>query len=162
MPKIVCFEVIYMTMDTIYQKYENDVDRKLAITSVSTALDTLKTLGYRLGDFVWDEIINSSVKQVNNIYEVFYKCLIKLMVNKFSFEEISFILSITDKKLATLCEKIEDEQLLKLVDERINKYGGWENAKKSFIPAKDVYCKLGITQEMIDNAPDIDYEVSAL
>jgi predicted P-loop ATPase len=48
----------------------------------------------------------------------------------------------------------EDEKLLKLADERITAYGGWEEAEKHFISQEEFNSRLGITEEDIENAED--------
>ncbi|MDR0903842.1 MAG: hypothetical protein LBM59_04350 [Ruminococcus sp.] len=53
-------------------------------------------------------------------------------------------------------EKAEDEELLKLAEERINAYGGWEEAQKHFISHEEVMSRLGITEEDIENAEDVE------
>ncbi|MDR0987273.1 MAG: hypothetical protein LBL98_06255 [Ruminococcus sp.] len=53
-------------------------------------------------------------------------------------------------------ELTEDEELLKLANERIEAYGGFEEAKKHFIPHEEVMTRLGITEEDIENAEDVE------
>ncbi|MDR0943269.1 MAG: hypothetical protein LBM41_01940 [Ruminococcus sp.] len=51
-------------------------------------------------------------------------------------------------------EELEDAELLRLVTERINSYGGWEEAKKHFISAEEFWSSLGVTAEDIENAEE--------
>jgi hypothetical protein len=51
----------------------------------------------------------------------------------------------------------EDDELLKLADERINSYGGWEEAEKHFISQEEFCSRLGITEENIENAEEEEF-----
>jgi hypothetical protein len=52
------------------------------------------------------------------------------------------------EKITALAEEIENKELIALAEERINSYGGWEEANKKFISHDDFWRKLGITGDL--------------
>ncbi|MDR0918696.1 MAG: hypothetical protein LBM93_05530 [Oscillospiraceae bacterium] len=74
-------------------------------------------------------------------------------------EQISKLLLISDKKLEDIIEKIEDDELLKLAETRINAYGGWDEANKHFISHKDFWDKLGVDEnEDLSDVEEFEFE----
>jgi hypothetical protein len=61
-----------------------------------------------------------------------------------------------------IAEEIEDEMLMAEVEKRVANYGGWDKILEHTVSMSDVMDEFNITYEMINNAPDIDYEVSAI
>ncbi|MDR0943988.1 MAG: hypothetical protein LBM41_05595 [Ruminococcus sp.] len=51
-------------------------------------------------------------------------------------------------------EEREDEELIKLVEAQLAKYGSWEELEKHCISEEDLMLELGITEEDIENAEE--------
>ncbi|MDR0943268.1 MAG: hypothetical protein LBM41_01935 [Ruminococcus sp.] len=59
-----------------------------------------------------------------------------------------------DEKLTD--EERENLELSKLIEDRVAKYGSFEEMFKHCISHEDLMLELGITQEDIDNAEDVE------
>jgi hypothetical protein len=66
----------------------------------------------------------------------------------------SAYLDYLEEKKGNNLEQIENLKLLKLVNKRIEAYGGWEKAQKHFLSQEEFMSKLGITKEDVENAED--------
>jgi hypothetical protein len=53
-----------------------------------------------------------------------------------------------------LIEEREDEELARLAGERIDSYGGWEEAEQHCISSEEFWSSLGVTAEDIENAEE--------
>ncbi|MDR0991513.1 MAG: hypothetical protein LBL87_01265 [Ruminococcus sp.] len=61
-----------------------------------------------------------------------------------------------NEKFEEFANQIENEALTKLADNRINSYGGWEEAEKHFLSEDEFMAKIGVTEADIENAEDIE------
>jgi chemotaxis protein CheY-P-specific phosphatase CheC len=98
----------------------------------------------------------SFISVVGNIMTASYVNAIASLTN------LTIDISVPEMTIAELAENIENKELNRLVNIRVLDSSGWDNMYKNAISAEDVYAELGITQEDIDNADDVEFEVTPL
>jgi len=123
------------------------------ITSAKATVRTMQFMGLSM-DKTWDAIIQIGVDNLSGIYNSLYILLIQLLSRKFTREQIGELLALSEGRYNAMVEQIEDEELVKSAEERIAKYGGWDEALKHTITEKELMDELGITEEMLASAPE--------
>jgi hypothetical protein len=104
-----------------------------------------------------DEVVRSFDGFLTQAMESFFKSYMRALIKKKkSKEEICTFLGLSDKLFDELYEEIEDEDLLKIAEKRIEEAGGLEKMREDSFTAEEVMAHWGITQEDLDNCEDWD------
>jgi hypothetical protein len=104
-----------------------------------------------------DEVVRSFEDILTQATEAFFKNYMRALIKKGKTkEEICAFLGLTDMLFDELYEDIENEDLLKIAEKRIEEAGGLENMRKNSISGEELMKQWGITQEDLDNCEDWD------
>jgi hypothetical protein len=104
-----------------------------------------------------DEVVRSFDGFLTQAMESFFKSYMRALIKKKKTkEEICTFLGLSEKLFDVLYEEIEDEDLLKIAEKRIEEAGGLEKMREDSISFDEMLNRLGITQEELDNCEDFE------
>lgn len=123
-------------------------------TEITVLISKLKPL-QEFAEASKDEVVRSFDGILTEATEAFFKNYMRYLIKKRKTkEEICAFLGLTDKIFDELYEEIENEDLLKIAEKRIEEAGGLENMRKNSISGEELMKHWGITQEDLDNCED--------
>jgi uncharacterized membrane protein len=125
--------------------------RNFELENLIAVFNTLSTIAANSTDAV----ISTADKTLTDLLDSFERYFIVNAASMgYSSEQIKDLMNLPEEKFEEIIDQIEDEELSKLVEERVAKYGSWEELEKHCISHEELMLELGITDEDIENAED--------
>ncbi|MDR0991691.1 MAG: hypothetical protein LBL87_02180 [Ruminococcus sp.] len=104
-----------------------------------------------------DEMVRSLDSVLTDALETLYKNSVRTLIKQHKTkDEICAFLGLASNLFDELYEEIEDDDLIKLVEERVEEAGGWDEMRKDSISWDEMLAELDLTQDDIDNGEDFD------
>jgi hypothetical protein len=125
--------------------------KNLELENLISVFNTLTTIAVNSTD----SVISTADKTLSDLLDGLGKYfIINAASMGYSSEQIRSLMHLPEEKFEELVDEIEDEELLKLAEYRLAKYGSLEELNKHCISHEELMLELGITQEDIDNAEE--------